>query len=369
MSVRDRLVMSDRFFWWRWAFAVLALLWIIGGAWTAWGTTSWLEFLGVLELYLLAGLFVYGITGLFSRLLYTVFVSPVLWVLETRGGSQHGTARWAKWREVRRAWLTKRGSIYLAIYRDIWGSRHPLTRSGGEHVLLLGPSRSGKGIGCVIPFCLVCNGYLLAKGEKNEIFETTSAWRASQGQKIVRFAPAENGSDAFNPLDVIPDGEGDIGTALSIATTLVEGEGQAHGDAAHWQVGASELIAACSIFCRAQQPGAFETRLWRSRYTRSRLATKNSSACASKSGRAPSAAPASSSRRSSIGRDEGEKKCRTGRHFLSWDCHEVNPRVFKNSQRSLSRSLTRPCTSPKCRRPSTSLSNTSAEDRSVATRR
>jgi len=66
--------MSDRFFWWRWAFAVLALLWIIGGAWTAWGTTSWLEFLGVLALYLLAGLFVFGITGLFSRLMSVVRV-------------------------------------------------------------------------------------------------------------------------------------------------------------------------------------------------------------------------------------------------------------------------------------------------------
>ena len=150
-----------------------------------------------------------SITRLFSRLLYTVFVSPVLWVLETRGGTQHGTARFARYREVRRDWLTKRGEIYIGLYRDLWGNLHPLTRTGGEHVLLLGPSRSGKGVGCVIPSCIAWNGSSLIHDIKNEIYEASAAYRASLGQKIVRFAPAENGSDAFNPFDCIPEDEGD----------------------------------------------------------------------------------------------------------------------------------------------------------------
>jgi type IV secretory pathway TraG/TraD family ATPase VirD4 len=79
---------------------------------------------------------------------------------------------------------------------------------------------------------------------KNEIFETTAAYRASCGQKIVRFAPAEPGSAAFDPLDCIRPPPHDTACALNIATTLVEGEGEVRGDAAHWQVGARDLIAA-----------------------------------------------------------------------------------------------------------------------------
>src|SRR5215472_2217630 len=247
-------MMSDRF-WWRWLAAAAALLWLGMAAVTAWNTGSWFECIATFLMLVLGGGLAYVSVRITLGLLHTVTLAPIFWALELRSGSQHGSARFARWREVRRDWLTSRGSVYLGQYRDPLGNLHPLTRDGKEHVLLLGPSRSGKGIGAIIPTCLEWPGSTLIHDEKNEIFATTSAYRASLG-KVVRFAAAETDSDCFNPLDVIPEGEGDIGTALSIATTLVEGEGVAHGEAAHWQVGATELIAAVAIYVRATQPGA-----------------------------------------------------------------------------------------------------------------
>jgi type IV secretion system protein VirD4 len=109
--------------------------------------------------------------------------------------SKHGSARWARAREIREHWLDQPGSIYLGAWTDWLGRPHALTRPGGEHVLLLGPSRSGKGVGCVIPTCLEWPGALLCHDEKTEIYEVTAPYRASLGQ-VARFAPAEEGTAA-----------------------------------------------------------------------------------------------------------------------------------------------------------------------------
>jgi type IV secretion system protein VirD4 len=68
--------------------------------------------------------------------------------------------------------------------------------------LLIGPTRSGKGISYLTPNCLVADGSLVVLDVKGEIFRNTSRMRVELGDEVYRFAPYdfENGSHHYNPL-------------------------------------------------------------------------------------------------------------------------------------------------------------------------
>jgi type IV secretion system protein VirD4 len=83
--------------------------------------------------------------------LRTVLVDPLRWLLGMSRGTHHGSARWARPGEIRKHWLSRRGPIYLGHWRDAFGRDHALTRGPGEHVLLVAPSRGGKGVGVHYP--------------------------------------------------------------------------------------------------------------------------------------------------------------------------------------------------------------------------
>ncbi len=86
------------------------------------------------------------------------------------------------------------GSKYVSAYYD----EHP-------HALVVAPTRSGKGVGYVIPNILTFNGSTVILDVKGEIFEATSRYRQSRGDTIYRFAPFDfaNPSHSYNPMERI----------------------------------------------------------------------------------------------------------------------------------------------------------------------
>jgi type IV secretion system protein VirD4 len=76
---------------------------------------------------------------------------------------------------------------------------------GYQHLLLLAPTGTGKGVSFVVPNLLDWTESTIIHDIKLENFKMTSGWRASQGQKIYLFNPLEPNSKThcYNPLDFV----------------------------------------------------------------------------------------------------------------------------------------------------------------------
>ena len=108
-----------------------------------------------------------------------------------------GAARWASESELVRAGLRARQGILLGRQ----GGR-PLVFGGPEHVLLYAPTRTGKGVGVVIPNLLTWPDSVVVLDVKRENWEATAGFRAAHGQSVVMFDPLdpEGRTARFNPL-------------------------------------------------------------------------------------------------------------------------------------------------------------------------
>jgi type IV secretion system protein VirD4 len=111
--------------------------------------------------------------------------------------SLYGDARWASEAEMRRAGLRAQTGIVLGRA----GGR-PLVFGGSEHVVLYAPTRSGKGVGVVIPNLLTWPDSVVVLDVKRENWEATAGYRKAHGQEVLLFDPldAEGRTARFNPL-------------------------------------------------------------------------------------------------------------------------------------------------------------------------
>ena len=70
----------------------------------------------------------------------------------------HGSARWADKKDIEDASLLgndgRDGGVYVGAWRDKSGKLQYLRHNGPEHVLCYAPTRSGKGVGLVVPTLL-----------------------------------------------------------------------------------------------------------------------------------------------------------------------------------------------------------------------
>ncbi|MBS0412311.1 MAG: type IV secretory system conjugative DNA transfer family protein, partial [Proteobacteria bacterium] len=109
----------------------------------------------------------------------------------------HGAARWASEGDVTRAGLRARRGIVLGRKAG-----RPLVFGGDEHALLYAPTRSGKGVGVVIPNLLTWPDSLVVLDIKRENWDASAGYRAAHGQEVILFDPLEpEGRTArFNPL-------------------------------------------------------------------------------------------------------------------------------------------------------------------------
>uniref|UniRef100_E6QNN5 Putative Conjugal transfer protein traG n=1 Tax=mine drainage metagenome TaxID=410659 RepID=E6QNN5_9ZZZZ len=79
----------------------------------------------------------------------------------------------------------------------------PLIYGGNNHVVSVGGPRSGKGVGLVIPTLMNYRGSVVVHDVHGELYRATAEHRRAMGQKVIRFAPCEDGSPRFNPLDTV----------------------------------------------------------------------------------------------------------------------------------------------------------------------
>lgn len=112
----------------------------------------------------------------------------------------HGTARFARESEIAKAGLRAKAGILLGRA----GGRF-LLFGGTEHVLLEAPTRSGKGVGVVIPNLLSWQDSVVVLDVKQENFAATAGFRKDGGQKVVLFNPTDKAGRTarYNPLSYI----------------------------------------------------------------------------------------------------------------------------------------------------------------------
>jgi type IV secretion system protein VirD4 len=154
---------------------------------------------------------------------------------EAQHVTTYGSARWADAREVRRAGLLGLDGVVLGRF----GGRY-LRHNGPEHVLCFAPTRSGKGVGLVIPTLLTWPSSTIVHDIKGENFQLTSGWRARFGP-VLLFDPTNPTSSAYNPLFEIRKGDWEVRDAQNIADILVDPEG-ALERRNHWEKTSHSLL-------------------------------------------------------------------------------------------------------------------------------
>ena len=144
----------------------------------------------------------------------------VAWRLKPKSKTVHGDARFATTSD-----LAKHGMFKPAANGIVVGKfRGKLLRlSGQQFVILAAPTRSGKGVGVVIPNLLDYQESMVVLDIKQENFDLTSGWRKSQGQDVYLFNPfaEDRRTHRWNPLSYVsPDPAFRISDLQGIAAML-----------------------------------------------------------------------------------------------------------------------------------------------------
>lgn len=158
----------------------------------------------------------------------------------------HGSAHWADDTEVIESKLLpdekNSGGVFFGAYTDQHGKTSYLRHKGPEHIMVFAPTRSGKGVGIVIPTLLSWDQSVLVHDIKGENWHLTSGFRKERlGQRCIKFDPTSRDSARFNPLAEIRLGtEFETRDVQNIATMVVDPDGKGLND--HWAKTGFDLL-------------------------------------------------------------------------------------------------------------------------------
>lgn len=146
--------------------------------------------------------------------------------------SSHGTASWASREDLRTAGLLEGKGVVIGVSREGNYLRH----DGPEHVMAIAPTRSGKGVGIIIPTLLTWPHSVIVTDIKGENWGITAGYRKrALKNRVMKFDPtASDGSSVkYNPLEEIRLGTlNEVRDAQNIADILVDPQGTGQLD--HW---------------------------------------------------------------------------------------------------------------------------------------
>ena len=184
--------------------------------------------------------------GVVAATVLAIVVAVRGWRRTQRTSDLHGSAHWADAREVRATGLLGGAGVYVGAWRDDRGRLRYLRDDGPAHVLAFAPTRSGKGVGLVIPTLLSWPHSAVIHDIKGENFALTSGWREHElGSRVLRFDPtAPAGSARFNPLDEVRLGtEFEVRDVQNVVQIITDPDGRgAEGEEAHWIATSSAFL-------------------------------------------------------------------------------------------------------------------------------
>ena len=168
----------------------------------------------------------------------SIAVAITLSVMRAREAADvdtYGSARWAARKEIEDAGLLGPDGVVLGRF-----DRDYLRHDGPEHVLCFAPTRSGKGVGLVVPSLLTWPGSAIVHDIKGENWELTGGFRARHG-RVLRFDPTSMSSAAYNPLLEVRRGEWEVRDVQNVADVLVDPEGSLE-KRNHWEKTSHSLL-------------------------------------------------------------------------------------------------------------------------------
>lgn len=199
----------------------------------------------------------------------------------------HGTAHWAEYNDLKKMELFGQNGVVVGLYDDKLVSgffvkkctellrwlytkkaetdsvfydklykkffsyyatlnHYYLHDNSNKHLAVVAPTRSGKGVGLIIPTLL--GGWTescIVNDIKSENWGVTAGYRKKMGHTVIKFEPtATDGSTArWNPLNEIPIGtEAEVSAAQNLAYVIVDYEGKGKLD--FWGASAAVVIQA-----------------------------------------------------------------------------------------------------------------------------
>jgi len=187
--------------------------------------------------------------------------------------TSHGSARWATDEDLSRvALLPPEGKpakgIVLCQTADAHYVFEPhaekptwrltktgrlLSHDGPEHAITFAPTRSGKGIGTVIPTGLTWQGSVIAHDIKKELWNFTAGhrrkfsycWRFEPSLRAIQqpdgsHVTAKETGVRYNPLFEVRKGDKEVSDAQTIAEILIDPDGKGERD--HWKLSGASLL-------------------------------------------------------------------------------------------------------------------------------
>jgi type IV secretion system protein VirD4 len=164
-----------------------------------------------------------------------IAIGGAAWRSGHKQATTYGSARWADAADVKAARLFARTGVVLGLFQNRY-----LRHDGPEHVLLVAPTRSGKGVGLVLPTLLSWTQSAVVHDIKGENWALTAGWRARFSHCLL-FDPTDPNSARFNPLLEVRKGSHEVRDVQNIADILVDPEG-ARERRDHWDKAAHALL-------------------------------------------------------------------------------------------------------------------------------
>lgn len=154
---------------------------------------------------------------------------------QAKNVTTYGSARWATARDIRKAGLFTDDGVFLGRMGP-----HYLRHDGPEHIMAFAPTRSGKGVGLVVPTLLGWTGSAVIHDIKGENWTLTAGWR-SRFSHCLLFNPTDARSARYNPLLEVRRGVDEVRDVQNIADILVDPEG-ALERRNHWEKTSHSLL-------------------------------------------------------------------------------------------------------------------------------
>ena len=198
-----------------------------------------------------------GLNSFYNTLLFLSLILSIGAYFKKQKLTSHGTARWITTKELFKSGFLHKGkdpySDGVILGRDEKGNT--VIDNEKTHISVIAPTRSGKGVGIIIPTLINWNGSTLTFDLKGENYDLTSGYRKSLNQVILKFAPYQEDSISYNPLSEIRlRTKYEFRDTQIIADILTEPDEGKKRD--HWDLSASTFLVGMILHVLYKNPNA-----------------------------------------------------------------------------------------------------------------